>query len=494
MALIDKTTPSRKMSELLARVRQVPPTRLTFVVSLLLSLIAVSGSVIVSKDAALYLHIAQQVLDQGPRAAFLAFDWPWFSFLIAGSHRLFALPLEMAAYFCCALFIAGTCALLVSISERFAAGSAYWACLVVLSIPAINQFRTDIIREHGFWFFAVLALGLALRWLEDGGWLRAIPIQLAIVAAALFRLEAALLLPAITLCLIADLRRCEGWKRLLQLTALPLTGVLIAVISMWSGDTLSQPRIAHYVSLADPRQLAAGFEVMANRFASAALEKYSADDAGKILFFGVTLTLLVKFLALNGPLLLPLFHPESGQALRDYWKKLSPFFCTWLAYFAVLFVFFIRERFINSRYVSFLNVLAVPLLAAACLHFGKRLPRLSKALIAAAVVVMLINVIYLGAKKTHYLEAATWLSSHTSAADPIYYQDLRIAYYAGRGYPFTPLTREELMTPEQAAKYRYFVLTPRPGDALVQWLKEQHKPVLGEFSNRKGDKVVIIGH
>ncbi len=107
---------------------------------------------------------------------------------------------------------------------------------------------------------------------------------------------------------------------------------------------------------------------------------------------------------------------------------------------------------------------------------------------------MLSNVISLGTKKTHYLEAASWLSRNTNPADPIYYEDLRIAYYAGRGYPYMPVTREELMTPYQAAKFRYFVLAPKPGDPLYLWLTEQRKPVLGQFTNRKGDTVVIMGH
>ena len=150
------------MIDLIRRPLRIPPVVLAFAGSLLLHLVAISGTVIVNRDAALYLHIARQVVELGPGAAQAHFDWPWFSLLIAGTHVLLGLPFETAAYLWCVLFMGGTCALLVAICQRYVAGSGYWACLVVLSIPACNQLRDDILREFGFWFFCVLALWLAL--------------------------------------------------------------------------------------------------------------------------------------------------------------------------------------------------------------------------------------------------------------------------------------------------------------------------------------------
>lgn len=481
------------MPDLLARLRRIPPATLAFVGSLLLSGIAVSGALIVGRDGALYLDTAQQAVDHGPRAAFLAFDWPWFSLLLAATHRLSALPLEWAAHLWCALFLAATCALLVGVSQRFAAGSGYWACLIVLSVPAYNHLRGDIIREFGFWFFCLLALSLAVAWREHGGWRRALLVQMAIAAASLFRLEAVLLAPALLLCLLGDLSRREGWLSLLQLAALPLVGLAVAGLTLWlDADVAAQQRIAYYLTLLDPRNLLAGLDTMASRFAAAALEKYSTDDARQIVLFGVTAALLVKFLTLNGPLGLPLLYPASWRSVAVYWSRLRPFAWTALLYFAVLLLFFFQQRFTNSRYMSFLNLLAVPLLSLACLLFARRFPRLAKVLVAAALVVMLSNVISFGPRKTHYLEAASWLSQHTPAGEPVFYDDVRIAYYAGRGYPSMPVGRGDLMAAEQAAKFRYLVLNPKPDDPLYQSLIERHWRVLARFANRKGDSIVIL--
>ena len=136
------------------------PALVTFVSSLVLSLIAVAGVVTVGKDAAFYLDIAQQTSEHGIAVAQAQFNWPWFILLLAGTHKYLGVPLELAAYLWCAVFMAGTCALLVDNVRRRVPAAAWWASLVVLAMPAFNEFRGDILREFGFWFFSVLTFWL----------------------------------------------------------------------------------------------------------------------------------------------------------------------------------------------------------------------------------------------------------------------------------------------------------------------------------------------
>lgn len=88
-----------------SRVIDKYPVWLAFVGSALLSLIAVLGTATVGRDAALYIDIAQQVTEHGPNVAWASFDWPWFSFLLAATHSILHLPLELSAYLWCALFL-----------------------------------------------------------------------------------------------------------------------------------------------------------------------------------------------------------------------------------------------------------------------------------------------------------------------------------------------------------------------------------------------------
>lgn len=474
--------------------RRVSPVQLAFLGSLLLSLLAVAGTVTLAKDAARYLYVSQQIVEQGPRVAFDLFSWPWFSLLLAATQRLSGLPLELTAYLWCAFLMAGTCALLVAITQRYVIDSGYWACLVVLSIPAFNHLRYDIIREFGFWFFCTLALWLMLRWLERAGWLRALLLQLAIAAAVLFRIEAVLLFPVLALCLLANLKTRQGWLRLLQINLLPLAGIAAAVVWLLSGHALSQERVDYVLSLVNPQNFLARFNLMASKFAEVALAKYSADDARRIVFFGLFCTLISKFVALCGPFALPLLYRPGWCGVAEYWRKFRPMAWAWLVYFCLLLIFFVQERFINSRYVSFLNLLAVPLLTLFVVSFARDFPRLAKILVTLSLLVMLQNVVSFSPKKTHYLEAGAWLAQHTRPADAIFYEDSRLAYYAGRGYPYMPVDREQAMSAEQAQNFRYFVLIAKPGDAALQiWMTQQHKQVLSRFANRKGDTVLVIG-
>ena len=479
------------MIDRIRRLLRIPPVTLAFVGSLLLHLVAISGTVIVNRDAALYLHIARQVVELGPGAAQAQFDWPWFSLLIAGTHSLLRLPFETAAYLWCVLFMAGTSALLVSICQRYVAGSGYWACLVVLSIPAFNQLRDDILREYGFWFFCVLALWLALQWFEQRGWWRAGLIQLAIVLAALFRLEAVFLVPVFVLCLLPELNTRRGWLGLVQLIAVPLAAVPVLALSGLAGEA----RVTYYWSLLGPQAVLQRFDVIARGFAEVALQKHAADDARRIVFFGLLFSVLAKSFAVSGPFALLFLNPASWSAVGDYWRKLRPLAVAWLLYFCILLLFLVQQGFVNGRYAGFLNLLAIPLFAMALLVSVKRFPRWTKPFVVLAAIVMLTNVVSLAARKTHYLEASAWLSQNTQPSDFIYYDDSRIAYYAGRGYPMMP-TREDLVAapPEFLQRIRYFVIAARKDDPLLEhWLAEQGKRVLIRFANRKGETVLIIG-
>ncbi len=482
------------MQLLISRLKGVSPVQLAFFGSLLLSLIAVLGTAIIDRDAAFYMDIAQRASEQGPRLAIESFDWPWFSLLLVGSHLLLRLPVELCAHLWCALFMAGTCALMVDCVRQRVPAAAYWACLVVLTMPAFNQFRYDILREFGFWFFSVLTLWLALRWQVRGGWWQAALIHAALFLAALFRLEAVLLLPALILWQSPGLRTPGGWRRMLQLNALPLLAGILGLLAMLAWGGLSSARIEVYLSMLDPRQVFASFRELSDQFARTLINTYSKDEAGRIIFFGMLAALLIQFIHALGPFVVPFCSRRSWVSMGGYWREFRPFAWGALLYLAVLVLFFVRQQFMISRYVSFLNLLVVPLAAMALMLFAENFPRMAKALTAVALLVMVHNVVSFGAQKTHYIAAGGWVAKHIEPGASVYYDDGRIAYYAGRGYPLPTITRETAMSPEHYREYRYFVIDAKVDDPWLQdWLSRQHKQVLTRFANRKGDSVLVIG-
>ncbi|VVN92361.1 hypothetical protein PS718_02003 [Pseudomonas fluorescens] len=481
---------SGKAGNQVSRIIDEYPVWLAFFGSLLLSLIAVMGTATVGRDAALYIDIAQQVTEQGPDVAWATFDWPWFSLLLAATHSILRLPLELSAYLWCGLFFAGTCALMVDCIRQRSPDITRWACLVVLAMPAVNAFRNDIIRECGFWFFCTLALWLALRWQARGGWLRAAFIHMAIVAAALFRLEALLLIPALAFWQLPSLWSSSRRLSFIQFSLLPVIGLLVVSVT----GVLMSARVVLYLDMIEPHSVFASFRMLCDQFANSLINKYSQDEAGRIIFFGILATMTITFVKLMGPFAIPFILRRNWGVLGIYWRDYRPFAWVALLYLVVLVLFFIKQQFMNARYMSFLNLLFVPVLAMGLAAFAREFPRLGKGLVVLALLVMLSNVISTGAGKTHYVEAGRWMSSHVESDAPTYFTDGRISYYAGRGYVLPVLTQEEAISPAHAGDYRYFVIEAKGDEPwLNEWLAAHKLRILEHFANRKGATVVVIG-
>lgn len=470
------------------------PVHLAVFASVLLSLIAIVGAGIVGRDGAFYLDIARQVSLQGPQVALQLFDWPWFSMLLAATHEVSGLSLELCAYVWSVVFMAATAGLMVDCVRQRWPQAAWWACLVVLAMPAVNVFRYDIIREHGFWFFCTLALWLAMRWEQRGGWGLVVAIYLSIFAAMLFRLEAAMLVVALAFWQLPELFRAAKRRRALQFFAVPLLLAIPVVAILAPRIDVHSGRIAYLWTLLEPSSVFASFNRLSAQFGDSLVNKYSVGESGRIIFFGMLAALVIKFVSMAGPFMAPLLLARQWRAWAVYWRLFQPL--AWAAggYLVVLMLFFVNAQFMNGRYLSLLNLLVVPLLAVLLWQFAQAFPRLGKLIAAIGLLVMVSNVVSLGAPKTHFIAAGHWMAEHVDAQAPVYYEDGRISWYAGRGYPPPTLPREAAMAPGVAQQYRYFVLEAEPQEPWLQaWLAEHGQRVLAQFANRKGKTVTVVG-
>jgi len=477
------------------RLQSLNPVWLTFFVSLALSAIAGQFEVTIAKDTAFYFDVARTFNEDGLRAAFGRFNWPWMPALFGVTQTLTGLSWEVIGRLWTALFMATGCALMVSLMARRVPQAVWWAMLVVLAMPAFNQFRGDILREHGTWCFSVLAMWLAFEWEARGGWARALAMQAAVLGAALFRLEAIALMPALVLWRVVLVRQPDGVLRLVQAALLPVLVASGGLLAMLMLDAVLMSRVnGYFFYFLNPYRLFANFTRLSEQFGGL-LRKWSVDDAGKIIFFGMFATVVWTFIRLLGPFAVPFLFRDGWRAWREYWQRFTPMALALVLYFGVMLVFFIQSLFINSRYSALMNVMAVPLAVLAMMNVARRFPRAVKVLVAACVVVMLVNVISLSAKKTHYVAAGQWLAQHVERTDNIYFDDYRMSWYAGWGFMQSPMTREEALSDARAATLHYFALEAKPDEQwLIEWLaRYPERRVLAQFANRKGATVVIIG-
>lgn len=470
------------------------PVFLTFFFSVILSLIAIFGTVTIGKDGAFYIDIACSISNNGLSVAFERFSWPWYSILIAFIHDATGFNHEFIAYLTTVLFMAGTCSLTVSMVKRRSPETVYWAMLLVLSVPVFNNFRAGIIRETGFWFFIVLAVWLVLfdRKID---FLRGLYIQLAITAAALFRLEALFLIPAIFIYFLFRRSSASEQNRFVALFKC-FYGFfflfLLGFFAVLSTDFLAQPRVAQNLYLINPYNIYKSFVFVSDSFAQAVLLKWSHSDATVIVFFGFLAALVLRIISYAGIASLILLDKNGRNGLIEGAKKYKLHLIAITLYFIVLLVFFFQVKFINSRYSALLLILSVPILAVAVHDCKLKWPKLTNVFVFLSLLLMLSNVISTSTKKTHYLEAANWVQKNTKITDRIYYEDSRVAYYADRGYPSMPLVTEVMKNKNYIDSYDYFVIeSDLKNNFFLQWMEENNLIIAAEKSNGKKTMYIL---
>lgn len=469
------------------------PALVSFFASLLLSLIAAFGASTIGRDAAFYLDIALAYEESGWRAAYERFNWPWYSILVGSLHKLTALPLVPLAYTVNAMFMAATCALLVKlVQDRFPA-AAWWACLVVLAMPAFNDYRDDIWREFGFWFFCVLALYAAVTWSERGGWWYVLTIYAATSLAALFRLEALFLMVAICSWQAFSIRNRTDLFKALQI-ALPPAGFLAlgSLFLLAFLDESNFSRLVFYLRLLNPLHIVESLDALSAGIADSMESGFSRNEAGEIAFFGIVGTLAYGFIKSLGVFIIPYFSRIPVQERLPLRPVFALFGQAFFFYFIVLFIFFLQLHFTTGRYSSFLAMLAIPLTSVACYCFSKRFPRAGKILITMGLISMLANVVSLSPGRVHYKEAALWIKENAAPDSRVYFLDRRIAFYAGAKVEDQMPTEWQAIT-QHLDDYDYFVLeSPDIHTHIKPLVSENLIQSEARFENKDGRYITVF--
>lgn len=469
------------------------PAWTAFWCSIPLSLIAIADNIAPNRDGMLYVEGARLFAAHGYDAARATFDWIFFPVLIGALSQLTGLDAEWVAYALVTVLMAGMCAMMVAITHRLFPGAAWAACLVVLALPAFNDYRDFVIREFGAWLFSLVACWYALRWHARPGWAGLVAIYLALFVAFLFRPEVAVFAPAMMLW---QLVAVPGWVRALRVLLLAAPPVLV-LGGLAAFDALElQGRLAQLAGSLDPSARIAAFEALAGQFAAAVLNQHSADEAAMMLLFGLVSLVVVKFIVSFGLFIVPLayaFHVYPPRTLFARWGLPGWMFA---AYFVVLVLFVTQMQFVTTRYVSFLHVLSVPLVAVGVAALFERLPRWRVALTVVAVLMAVANAVSVGTPRTQFRDAGEWLAHNVADPARAYVEDPRIAYLAGWSFVRArgeETDRAELRARLRAGRYDVLVLSVGRADTDdLTWVGAASFHERDCFANRDGDRVRIF--
>lgn len=470
------------------RVRSAACT--AFIVSLLLSLVAILGSDDLNRDGMLYVDAARAFVRDGWDAARLRFDWLFMPALIGGVSALTGLTPVHAAYALGAFFLAAACAVMVLVSERVARGSAWPACLVVLAMPGFNAYRDDVIREFGFWCLTLVAVWAALRWSEcrTGG--MALGSQLILVAAAAFRVEALAFLPVIVLWQLYAVRADITPGLAARVLVLPVIAAVAVSLSLaFDGLELSGRLEAYWVAL-DLIGKGARFSTHVHAFQEAVLPALSRGDAHYMLLIGLLSAIPVKFLRGLGVFVVP-FACGLRTTVGNVGSRLLTGLV--LVYSLLLAAFISEGLYLTGRYVTYLNLLVVPATAAGAMAMVGRWPRLKVWLVGVAVVAMLANVVSLSERKPQFKAAGAWLVENVSDADRVYVEGRRVRYHAG--YPVIDGLPHEVVVQAPHRKAFDLFVVERDDDAdpaaLPAWLAQHQMELVTRFDGPGTDVLVL---
>ncbi|MBV6409472.1 MAG: hypothetical protein LC123_08135 [Burkholderiales bacterium] len=473
--------------------RAIGPLRAAFIGSLLLSLIARGGSLI-NRDGIYYVDAARAMLEHGFALQRHGIDWQFLSMLMASLSALTGLAPETSGHLLNALLMAGACSLLVAITRHRLPEAAWAACLVVLAMPAYNGYRNELLREYGFWFFCLLAFWLAMRWEAAPRWREAIACQVALGIAALFRLEAVAFFPALMLWQAFAAPAGQRTRRVFMIGCVPLAATSLAGVLFGTGLLAVPTRVAYYLDAANPLRMLQIVGEAAGRMSEHVFPfKYSREEAGYILFFGLLSVIPMKFLKMAGVFVVPLAYAVVANPVRAALARWQPLPWAFLAYLLVLTAFVTHQFFLVGRYVSMLNLLMVPVAAAGLALLMRRFPRWRMLMAALALLTMAANVVSFSPKKTHIVEAGRWLGANAADSARVGVDNARLAYYAGwRAAQSVSLDRSAMA--QALAEKRIDMVAieaPRKDADVEKWLADQGLKAVQRFANKAGDAVIV---
>lgn len=482
--------------------------------SILLTLWALNVDPVVNVDGVLYIEAAERFATGQWQAGLSVYKWPFYSMLIAATSLVTGMAGGHAAYFLNAgLYVLAILGFIALVKVLGGSRRALWlAALVGLAHPTLNEFRSFIIRDVGYWACYLWTLALLLGYARNGDARLLAAGLLVAVGAFLFRIEGIMLVTVLPACIYLARSAHRGRAAAVLLVTVLVTAAAVAAAPLW--HYVSEVNVATAELLASPWQhvtnswalVGAGIDdrlqALQREFPglgsrAAALPVYLLTVLAIILIelvktVGIVFTGLIVYAARARRVRLP------GDARRWWWLALG------LQALLVL-QFGVANFFLAERYPVALALTLLPaaplvlddLLGRARLHERRHWWR--AALIAVLIAVETVEGLDIGTQKLYLKDAGLWLRANAPAGSGVYSNNRILIYYSGLrdaapgGEHSWDAAMQEVWA-DQWQTYDYFavVMTRSRRQHEVLLLRRMGADPIKTFENEDGDRVLIF--
>jgi len=422
-------------------------------VSVGLSLWCYAWDKVINVDGILYVNAANKFSHGDWQGAMSIFNWPFYSWLISLVSRL-GLDPEIAAHCLNAFCLVTVVVAFISIVKCLGGSRevVFAAALLVLLYPLLNEYRSYVIRDHGFLAGYLLALLSFLKYCETKSWLWAAAWGTAMTLATLFRIEGVFFLCLVPFVLFlahdGNLRRRVAWFLKAHIVSIPIG---LAVLGCWFLTTDSAGKnLLHQSQIRAP---VGYFEVLVNTFLVTLPEKAEVvssilhDDASAYAISVVVAAVLMILCTETLKTIGPFFGILTGHGIwlgelpssKEKKRVLLAFITLNIAY--LLAVTFLKFN-LTGRSAVALSLTLILWVPSSWVWLyknwkAKRGSPLKRNWVFPAVCLGSLwfaggGLISIGPSKDFLREAGLWVKRNVPETDALFSNDTTVTYYAGR--------------------------------------------------------------
>jgi len=482
--------------------------------SILLTLWALYVDPVVNVDGVLYIEAAEHFARGEWQAGLSVYKWPFYSLFIAAVSLVTGMAGGHAAYFLNAgLYILAILGLIALVKVLGGGRRALWlAALVGLAHPTLNEFRSFIIRDVGYWACYLWTLALLLSYARNGDARLLAAGVIAAMGALLFRIEGIVLLTVLPACIYLGRGADRGWGPAVLLVAVLATAAAVAAAPLW--QYVSEVSVSTAELLTSPWHHAANSWALVGAGIDDRLQALQREFPGlssraaalPVYLLTVLAIMLIELVKSVGIVFSGLIvyaararHVHLAGDARRWWRLALGLQALLVLQFGVA-NFFLAERYPLALALTLLPV--VPLVLDDLLRRAGQPERRHwwrAALIAALIAVETVEGLDIGTQKQYLKDAGLWLRANAPAGSEVYSNNRILIYYsalrdANPGADHSWETAMQEVWADQWQTYDYFalVMTRSRRQHEVLLLRRMGADPVKTFENENGDRVLIF--